>query len=229
MNRTELFDQLNLLSQSFKKEDRSRIKDPETIMQDIILDYLSKQPSDVDLWVKLMLIQSIPPRADYIAIKDCTNIVFMYDSFNIPALLILMYGYYYLIRSPDEEYPIQRLFDAKSEDKELSAMLEIAKAQWYDEQNNQDLYEHCLLTSINSCQSFAYPYISLGLFYIDNNMISEGKEFLRLGLANVKKIYDETSYDWSRVLDIGFFYEEHYRLTYIPRSYYKKLHDMLNK
>lgn len=175
--------------------------------QTILDEYLKSHPRDTNAWLLAMRLEysgaAFPDK-----IMEYANHVLSYEPSNISALLFLSYVDYYSLGSTDENL-YSTLLNAKTNDSEMLAMLEVAKARYWED---RDL-EKCIAAlkkSIEYSQHQRINFCMLGQIYIqqksDYKQILEGAELIKRGLSNIKLIVDEnTLYDPTSVS--GFFDE----------------------
>ncbi len=171
--------------------------------QAILDDYLKNHPKDTDAWLLAMRLE-YSGAEDPEKIVEYANHVLSYDPSNPAALLFLSFADYFSFGSSNDEL-YSKLLNAKSSDPEMLAMLEVAKAYYWEKRDLQKCID-ALKKSIKYSPSQRINYCMLGQIYIrqkqDYKQILEGADLIKRGLGNVKKIatgeetdllYDPTS------------------------------------
>src|SRR5438445_11665057 len=63
-------------------------------MESILINFLQIYPKDIDMWLRLIMVEFTPPLEDYDRIENYITMILDYDKNNITALLILAYAQY---------------------------------------------------------------------------------------------------------------------------------------
>jgi tetratricopeptide (TPR) repeat protein len=150
--------------------------------QDLLLEHLEIYHDDIDAWLLLTRLECNAPFYDPERIIKYTGAVLSYDKGNIYALLLLAYSDYYIIGSADDEL-VEKLSQAKSGDRSLLSLIEIAKARSWETRNKEE-YEKCLLKSIELCKTHVANYAMLGELYIKQGRYSEGVQLAKQSIVN---------------------------------------------
>jgi hypothetical protein len=207
----------------------ARLDKPENIenAQGILLNYLKNNPKDTDAWLLLMRLE-YSGTEDPEKMAEYANQVLIYDSENPSALLFLSFTDYFACGSYEEAL-YSKLIKGKTNDPEMLAMLEVAKA-YYWEKRDLNKCIAALKKSIEYSQKQRINLCMLGEIYIqqrlDHKQTLEGAELIKRGLNNVKLIADEeTPYDPTSISD---FFAEFFAGTIIGIVEYEILKKLIS-
>lgn len=224
MNKKEILQKINELSKLHYQNSGDKYL---LELESLLLEYLKQYPRDTDFWIKLAMVEYKCPLEDYDRIFQYIHQIFLYDPYNVNAVLVLAYAQsIYRGEIFDDLY--NKLELLKTNNFEINSMISLAKAWYYHDQKNDEKYAQLLLESINYCNKHVKNYIELGRLYIKQGKISEGKALIQHGIKNIKTIYssDNKTYD---VTDLNQFYEEYFKGTSITDSNLKFIQtDLLN-
>ncbi len=150
----------------------------------ILLEYLKKYPKDTEFWLLLLRIECNPGLDDADKITHYANHILSYEPSNPYALLFLSYADYYLRNSSDDKL-YNRLCQAKTENREILALIELAKARYF-RYRDVSKCENALKKSIEY-----YPYHVMHLqmlreLYLEQNKNELAQECLEYAAENVK-------------------------------------------
>jgi tetratricopeptide (TPR) repeat protein len=171
--------------------------------QNLLMDYLSEYPKDTDLWLLLIRTECNSPFDDPGRIIHYVQHVLSYDPYNPYALLFWAYADRYLLGNDCEEL-YEALCKVQSDNSQLIAIIEIAKAR-YLKQVNVAKYEQALKKSIEYCPDFSTNFRMLGNLYKERGQVEEGNFLIEHGLQNMTKkldmIIDKNAFDRTSIND----------------------------
>lgn len=157
--------------------------------QQLLLEYLKSNLYDTDAWLLVATIECNPPLEDPIRIIHCAGHILAYDPINAYALLFLVFGYRLLGRD-DSEIVYTSLCQAEHSDPEVMAMIEVAKATYFQYTNLVE-YEKVLKRSITYSANQQENLTMLGMLYLEQGKTVEGKDLIRKAIQNVKTVGGE--------------------------------------
>lgn len=186
-------------------------------------NFLQSNPCDIDLLFRLALLVYYVPYADHPQAFKFIDQILKCDNDNAYAILLLTYIY------STSEYIRENLFEKlskiNSNNNDTQAMVEYIKAWYFDQINENKLYESSLLKSIELAPHFVENNFDLGVFY-KKIKPSESKKLLNRALNNVVKInsYNLENYD---PYDINEFFNERIRGIHITSELYSDIQEEL--
>ena len=189
--------------------------------QNMLLEHLKNNPQDTDAWLLLICIECSPPFDYPDTIIEYCNHILSYDPSNPYALLFLSYADYYVMGNSNKEL-YDKLCMVQSDNKEIKAMVEIAKAR-YLEFRDIKKFEEALKKSIEYCHNFRTNLCMLGLFYLEQGDI-KGLRLFKQGLENIRQVATPSSthvYDPTSIKD---FLDEFFAGRIIGIVEYEQLH-----
>ena len=152
----------------------------------IIKDYLKKYPQCTEAWLLLATIECNPPLEMADEVAKYINPILEYDPTNAYALLLLAHAQYYFTGIIEPE-TYEKLCSIKNESSEVMAMVEVAKARYFEGKNILE-YEKAIKKSIEYSSEQTTNFSMLGKLYLEQGKIVTGKQMIKKGLNNVKKI-----------------------------------------
>lgn len=201
------------------------LKNKDYELEKTIIKHLKINPFDIDLLLRLALIQMYPPFIDEQKSIECINKVLQLDPSNINAILLLAYIEKHLgIMDTDI---LEKLSSYKSINNEILSMVELAKSWYYKQINDDIMYEKCLLKSIEFFAGHCKNYFNLGKFYIKHEKMTLGNKLISLSIDNVKKIFKKQDLEMQDTSDINSFLNEFYKGTYINNTIYEIMQENL--
>jgi hypothetical protein len=172
--------------------------------EDLLLEYLKDHSKDTEAWLLLTMIECNPPLYDYDRIAQYTHHILSYDPSNAYASLFLSYADYYL-HGQIKVDTYNKLCLAKDNDPEIMAMIEVAKARYF-ESNDAEKCELALKKSIEYSSTQVTNFRMLGELYIKQGKLEKGKQLVEYGLSNDDKVVP-ANYEYDPVSIQGFFEE----------------------
>jgi hypothetical protein len=156
---------------------------------EILMDsYLEQHPTDTYMWFRLAILVYWPPIADYIKAMNCMKRILSYDPNNAYAVVVLTTFLKYNMTIDNECFGI--LCNIQTNDKEIQAMIELAKA-WYFEGNNNAYFEH-IKKARSLWQEHAKEFLAK---YSCDNRDQNLNERVRANLQKLCKDYPTEPYD----------------------------------
>ena len=189
-------------------------------VETILLEHLKTHAKDTDAWLLLTRIECNAPLYDYDRIAHYIGHVLSYDPTNAYALLFLAYADYYLHGQIDAD-TYTRLCLAKNDNSEIMAMIEVAKARYF-ESFNEKKYQEALEKSVHYSLKQRINCSNLGILYFNQGKIQEGKDLIQQALKNVKEVFpsDNVTYDPTSIEGL---LDEFYAGTIISEGAYAHL------
>ncbi len=165
-------------------------------IEELIEDVLKKEPKNIELLLRLAVLEVDPPFADHEKSIASLGKVLAIDKNNAIATLLLAYVNYYCVAGVDEEL-MSKLNSIRTNDNEINSMLKYV-ASWFYIDKDPRLEELLLQESINFCKEHVYNYVHLAELYFKQGRNQEARVLIEKALRNVKKIYSfngEEEYD----------------------------------
>lgn len=190
--------------------------------ESILLAYLEKNPKDTLGWLLLIRIECNGVLYDHERIIEYATNILSYDPNNPYAILFLAYVHYYLLGHIDNS-TYKRLCHAKSGDLEVLAMIEVAKAHFF-ENIDKEKYRQSLEKSIEYSQHQQVNFSMLAQYYLEIGDYGQALPLFKRGIENVKGVdnpYNPTSIE-------GFF-DEIYKGIDISQKSYAELTGIIAK
>ena len=147
-------------------------------MKNLIDEYLVKNPEDTDARLRLVRLTYNPRWEDSELLIKYLNEILEYDPDSIYATLILAYTED-IWRGGITDRVFEKLNNLSSEDPEVVSIIELAKAWYYEEKGNNELYEKHLLSSISYCNKHVKNYKFLAYFYAQKGKKMKPKNWLK--------------------------------------------------
>lgn len=168
--------------------------------ESILLEYLKTNPQDTDAWLMLIMIEWTPPLEDFDKISSWSKSVLAYDPTNVQVLLVLAEAYNRFRGDiPDEVYA--QLCKVKSKDYHLMAMVEMARANYFEYKSDKvEEYENALRRSIEYGPHQNRNHRDLGNFLIKQGNIDEGEKLIKKAQEN-RKQFSAVEDDDTNVMD----------------------------
>lgn len=163
----------------------------------MLIEYLKVNPEDTDAWLMLIMIEWTPPLEDSERIIQWANNILAYDPVNARGLLVLAEAYV-AFRGGINATIYKQLSNACSNDSNLMAMIEVAKAKYLERQEGAEKeYEDVLIKSINYGPLQERNHSMLGEFYLKQGKVDEGKKLIKKAEENSERarILHKYSYD----------------------------------
>ena len=193
----------------------------------IVEHYLQENPNDIEIGIRFALFLYAPPLTDLLTSINILRKIIEWDSNNAIALIALAYIKHRYYGGIDDDL-LSKLAACQTHNNEIQSMLELAKAWYYREKNDNKNCEALLKQSIELCDTYVYNFKELGKLYIYNDKINEGRLFVKQGLYNVRHIYyDGDCYDhisW-KLNNTEHFINEYIKGIFLSKYNFKSLVD----
>jgi len=199
-------------------------------IKNLIDEYLTKNPEDTGIRLRLVMLEFTPPWEDSELLVKYLNKILEYDPDNIYTTLILAYTQD-LFWGGITDKIFAKLNNLSSKNFEILSMIELAKAWYYEEKNNNEFYEKHLLNSIRYCNKHVRNYKALANFYAQNRKNNDSKKFAQKAIHNVQVIFNENYYSTNTtdtdITDVEDFINERFKGTHITDSNLKSIYELL--
>jgi len=196
----------------------------ETI-KNLIDEYLANNPEDTGVRLRLVMLEFTPPWENPELLVKYLNEIFKYDPDNIYAILILSYTEDVFWGGITDEL-FTKLDNLSSKDPEILSMIELAKAWYYEEKRNNELYEKYLLSSISYCNNHVRNYEALAYLYAKKGKKNQATKLARKALHNIKIVYTK-DYPRTDITDVEKFINEFFKSTHITKPNLESIYELL--
>ncbi|CVI70080.1 hypothetical protein NDGK_01756 [Clostridiales bacterium CHKCI001] len=161
----------------------------------IVKQQLEKDKTNVNLWLKLALIELQLPFEDYESALKCIKEIYQLSPNHLEALILeAEIHWHYLAITGDLA---KRLSEVTCNCKEKQAMILYLLSLYYYTEKDIESEKINLEKSIQLCDQYVYPYKRLGYLLSESNH-EKSKEMFCCALKNVKKVYkDDDFYDFT--------------------------------
>ena len=157
----------------------------------IVKQQLEKDKTNVNLWLKLALIELQLPFEDYESALTCIEEIYQLSPNHLEALILeAEIHWHYLAIMEDLA---KRLSEVTCNCKEKQAMILYLLSLYYYTEKDIESEKINLEKSIQLCDQYVYPYESLGILLQDSDKEKSKKMFCR-ALKNVRKIYQKEDF-----------------------------------
>ena len=159
----------------------------------IVKQQLERDKTNVDLWLKLAVIELQFPFDDYESALKCIEQIYQLSPNYLDALILeTEIRWHYLIIT---EALVKRLEKAIAtcDCNEKKSILYYLLSLYYFTERNFEKEKINLEKSIQLCDQYVYPYESLGILLQDSDKEKSKKMFCR-ALKNVRKIYQKEDF-----------------------------------
>ncbi len=184
-------------------------------IKNLINKYLEKHPQDTDMRLRLVILE-YSYHEDPELLGKYLNDIFEYDPNNIYATLILADVESFFWGAITDSL-FEKLSNLSSKDPEVMSMIELAKAWYYEEKGNDELYEKHLINSIKYYDKHVKNYKSLANFYAEKGEKSKAKKFAQKAINNIKEVFTQGS-PITDITNVEDFFNWFFRGTCISRS-----------
>ena len=159
----------------------------------IVKQQLEQDSTNIDLWLKLTLIELQFPFDDYESALKCIEQIYQLSPNYLDALILeTEIRWHYLIIT---EALVKRLEKAIAtcDCNEKKSILHYLLSLYYFTERDFEKEKINLEKSIQLCDQYVYPYESLGILLQDSDKEKSKKMFCR-ALKNVRKIYQKEDF-----------------------------------
>lgn len=156
-------------------------------------DSIAKDPTNIDLWLRLAILEIKAPIVDYDRSFACLNEVFKLEAEHPIALLCLAYSYSREFGFVSEEL-FKRLQAVKTDSAELNSMLNYAMSWFYRKNETNDEEIRLLQISVDCYQGHVWNYIHLARYYSSRDY-KKSLMFYKNAFKNIVKVYKEPPFN----------------------------------
>jgi len=194
-------------------------------IKNLIDEYLTKNPADIDVRLRLVMLEYTLGWEDPELLGKYLNEIFKYDPDNIYAALILAYTQYLFLADVTDAI-FEKLNNLSSKDPEILSMVELAKAWYYQCKDDDELYEKHLLNSIRYCNKHVSNYTDLAHLYTKKGEKNKVKKFAQKAIDNIRVLYTK-DYPRTDVTDVEKFINEFFKGTHITEPNLESIYELL--
>lgn len=181
---------------------------------------LAKDPSDLQLWIKLTLTELQFPFEDYASALACIKEINKVSDNNIEALILEAGIKWHNWGVIDDEL-FARLDKVNIKDNPQMAIIYYLQSLYYNFENDLKNEVSFLRKSIELHDKYVNPYQALGFIAQTELRYEESKEFYQKAINNVQKIYhNDELYDFT---DINTYIAEYITGISMSQVNYKSL------
>ncbi|MFS0873070.1 MULTISPECIES: tetratricopeptide repeat protein [Paenibacillus] len=194
----------------------------------LIINYLDKYPHDIDAWVRVAILQTLPPFGDYQRAALLLEEAIEYHGSVSPLTILLsFFSEWFLGGMNDRQLENVVNTMKNSSDPNTKAIIMYLMA-WHYESTDTNKYVNFLNESINTCNYLVMNLVDLGNYYLQNGEPDKGKRLIQNGLANVRLIYKEDEcYEDYDSLDVIRFINERITGVFMTEDRYSSIVDLI--
>ena len=159
----------------------------------IVKQQLERDKTNVDLWLKLAVIELQFPFDDYESALKCIEQIYQLSPNYLDALILeTEIRWHYLIITESLAKRLEKAI-ATCDCDEKKSILHYLLSLYYFTERDFEKEKINLEKSIQLCDQYVYPYESLGILLQDSDKEKSKKMFCR-ALKNVRKIYQKEDF-----------------------------------
>lgn len=159
----------------------------------IVKQQLERDKTNVDLWLKLAIIELQFPFDDYESALKCIEQIYQLSPNYLDALILeTEIRWHYLIITEALAKRLEKAI-ATCDCDEKKSILHYLLSLYYFTERDFEKEKINLEKSIQLCDQYVYPYESLGILLQDSDKEKSKKMFCR-ALKNVRKIYQKEDF-----------------------------------
>ena len=159
----------------------------------IVKQQLEQDSTNIDLWLKLTLIELQFPFDDYESALKCIEQIYQLSPNYLDALILeTEIRWHYLIITEALAKRLEKAI-ATCDCDEKKSILHYLLSLYYFTERDFEKEKINLEKSIQLCDQYVYPYESLGILLQDSDKEKSKKMFCR-ALKNVRKIYQKEDF-----------------------------------
>ena len=159
----------------------------------IVKQQLERDSTNIDLWLKLTLIELQFPFDDYESALKCIEQIYQLSPNYLDALILeTEIRWHYLIITEALAKRLEKAI-ATCDCDEKKSILHYLLSLYYFTERDFEKEKINLEKSIQLCDQYVYPYESLGILLQDSDKEKSKKMFCR-ALKNVRKIYQKEDF-----------------------------------
>ena len=212
-----LIKQINQLCESRKYEDAEKIFEK----------FVEQNPNNLEMLLRFGFFEYYALHDDLKGKKYLERVLKL-DRNNLDALILLSD----IDMAGVDKNLFKKLSSVYVEDPEYASMIEFCKALFYQDEDDNEMYEKSLKASIELWPNHVFNYLKLACFYKRRGNLKEARNLMEKVLENVKFIYPENGYDIDYT-DYQEYFNELIKRIHISSSFYneylKELNDLNKK
>lgn len=195
--------------------------------EQLLLDYVKNNPTDVDGWTKLVMLETLTPIEDYERAAEYLTTAITYHKDNQLFHVLWYYFTEWFLGGLDEGLVNTALGLKSTFGEETSSMLSYILARHFQ---NKDInkFESLLKESIQKCSMHVTNYTDLGRHYLSRGDKENGIALIKEGLLNVKVIYNDKNMDYDP-LNMPRFVNEMITGVFMTEGTYNSLINLVQK
>lgn len=189
---------------------------------------LQKRPKDIDLLLRLSIIELALPLGDYPKSMFYLNKVLEYDKNNAYALILLGdINHSFLGGINDNLFEKLDQINLK-DDNQLISIIELIKAWYHENNNDKSMYVRSLLKSIELDKDAVYNYKELAQYYLERDQKNKAYPLLERALKNIQLIYSKQN-PKDDLTDVDQYIDEMLRGTKITQTNVDVIKDLIDQ
>ena len=186
-------------------------------IEELIESEIARLGYSSDLMIRLALIELAAPIKDYEKSINYLESILSHEN-NYSALLILSDIFHNYLGGIELDL-YERLEKCQCKYEEMKSDIELAKAWYFEDNNNIEASKECLLRSIQFCSKNVWNYFYLGKLYFKTNPYL-GRDYIIKAISNVQVVWrDYTDYD--DCTDVNNYFKEMIKGTHITKPTYE--------
>jgi tetratricopeptide (TPR) repeat protein len=207
-------------------------KDASAKIEKLLEERLIIEPCNIELWLRLALVEIQVPLVDCDKAIACLDKVFALEKDNPIALLFLAFIYHYELGGVEQDLS-DRLDSINTLDEEVNSMLKYTaswlhyKYTWiYKDLKYKERAKELLKESIAIYGGHVWNYVNLAKIYFLEKKDEEAKKLIEKALKNVIKIYvfpSNVVREKDDVTDLNEFLNERFKGIYLTDSNYQRI------
>lgn len=192
-------------------------------LEAVLEEKLNQEPTNIDLWFKLALVELCFPFEDGFKGRDCIEKILAIQENNPIALLLLAYIQFYYLGGLEEALML-KLNSLHTVSDEINSMLRYA-ASWFYFLKDEQIKEQFLKESVSIYSGHVRNYVHLANAYFAKGFHEEAKGLIKKALGNVVKVYNDD--DVVDITDVNEFLNERIKGIYITDVNLKSIEEKL--
>lgn len=168
-------------------------KDPEDVIEKYLENLIEKDPYNIDLWLRLAIVESDSPIIDHDKAFACIERVFVFDPNNYKA--ILLYLEMRVISSKIPVWFLEKLNNIKYPSYEYESMIQYLLHWHYSTIRDFEKKIEVLERSVQLYQGHVHNNFRLGQYYYEQGRKKEALLLFERALKNIVKVYTGTGQD----------------------------------
>ncbi len=201
-------------------------EDKEEEIEKLLEDKLKEDPKNIDLWIRLAVLELDHPFHDEERGMECVDEVLKIEKDHPIALLLKAY-------IQDRTFGLDKKLTDKlsslvTNSDEINSMLRCAASWYYKKKGDFNRAEQLLIESISFYKGHVWNYVRLAVLCFKKGQDLEAKELVKKALKNVQKVY--TIEEWEPdPTDVNELFYEFFTGIQLTDYKFKNIKDMLDK